>query len=41
MTATKTKGGWILNGTKKFCTNGHYADIVVVVSRQRPWVWLT
>ena len=32
MTASKTKGGWILNGTKTFCTNGHYADVLVVVA---------
>jgi alkylation response protein AidB-like acyl-CoA dehydrogenase len=23
---------WVLNGTKTFCTNGHYADVVVVVA---------
>jgi alkylation response protein AidB-like acyl-CoA dehydrogenase len=32
MTASKTKGGWVLNGTKTFCTNGHYADVLVVVA---------
>jgi alkylation response protein AidB-like acyl-CoA dehydrogenase len=32
MTATKSKGGWVLNGTKTFCTNGHYADVLVVVA---------
>jgi len=32
MIATKTKGGWILNGTKTFCTNGHYADVLVVIA---------
>jgi alkylation response protein AidB-like acyl-CoA dehydrogenase len=32
MTATKAKGGWILNGTKTFCTNGHYADVLVVLA---------
>jgi hypothetical protein len=32
MTAAKTKGGWVLNGTKTFCTNGHYADVVVVIA---------
>src|SRR5882762_2924494 len=26
MSATKTKGGWVLNGTKTFITNGSYAD---------------
>src|SRR6201981_1625844 len=32
MTASKAKGGWVLNGTKTFCTNGHYADVLVVVA---------
>jgi len=32
MTATKTKGGWVLNGTKTFITNGHYADVIVVLA---------
>ena len=32
MTATKAKGGWVLNGTKTFCTNGHYADVLVVIA---------
>jgi len=32
MTATKTRGGWVLNGTKTFCTNGHYADVLVVIA---------
>ena len=32
MTASKKKGGWVLNGTKTFCTNGHYADVLVVVA---------
>ena len=32
MTAAKKKGGWVLNGTKTFCTNGHYADVLVVVA---------
>jgi hypothetical protein len=32
MTAVKTKGGWVLNGTKTFITNGHYADVVVVLA---------
>src|SRR6185369_11282622 len=31
-TATKSKGGWILNGTKTFITNGHYADVMVVIA---------
>ncbi|MFZ0479206.1 MAG: acyl-CoA dehydrogenase family protein [Terriglobales bacterium] len=32
MTATKAKGGWILNGTKTFITNGRFADVVVVLA---------
>jgi alkylation response protein AidB-like acyl-CoA dehydrogenase len=32
MTATKTKGGWALNGTKTFITNGHYADVIVAIA---------
>ncbi len=32
MSATKSKGGWVLNGTKTFITNGHYADVVVVLA---------
>ncbi|MFY9559643.1 MAG: acyl-CoA dehydrogenase family protein [Terriglobales bacterium] len=32
MSATKAKGGWVLNGTKTFCTNGHYADVLVVLA---------
>ena len=32
MTAAKHKDGWLLNGTKTFCTNGHYADVVVVIA---------
>jgi alkylation response protein AidB-like acyl-CoA dehydrogenase len=32
MTATKARGGWVLNGTKTFCTNGHYADVLVVIA---------
>ena len=32
MTATKTKGGWVLNGTKTFITNGHYADVIVAIA---------
>jgi len=29
-TAKKADGGWVLNGTKQFCTNGGIADIQVV-----------
>ncbi|MGA9353701.1 MAG: acyl-CoA dehydrogenase family protein [Terriglobales bacterium] len=32
MTATRAKGGWILNGTKTFITNGRYADVAVVLA---------
>ena len=32
MTAARAKGGWILNGTKTFITNGHYADVAVVLA---------
>jgi hypothetical protein len=32
MTATRAKGGWILNGTKTFITNGHFADVTVVLA---------
>ena len=32
MTASKSRGGWVLNGTKTFCTNGHYADVLVVIA---------
>src|SRR6266536_2495941 len=32
MTAVRRGGNWVLNGTKTFCTNGHYADVAVVVA---------
>ena len=32
MNAVRKKDGWLLNGTKTFCTNGHYADVLVVVA---------
>jgi alkylation response protein AidB-like acyl-CoA dehydrogenase len=32
MTGVKTKGGYILNGTKTFITNGHYADVIVALA---------
>jgi alkylation response protein AidB-like acyl-CoA dehydrogenase len=32
MNAAKTRSGWVLNGTKTFCTNGHYADVIVVIA---------
>jgi len=31
--ATQTKGGWILNGTKMFITNGIYGDLFVVAAK--------
>jgi len=31
-TAVRKGDNWIINGTKTFCTNGHYADVVVVVA---------
>jgi alkylation response protein AidB-like acyl-CoA dehydrogenase len=32
MSAVRNKHGWVLNGTKTFCTNGHYADALVVIA---------
>jgi len=32
MSAVRNKHGWVLNGTKTFCTNGHYADVLVVIA---------
>ncbi len=32
MTAQRRGDCWVLNGTKTFCTNGHYADVVVVIA---------
>ena len=32
MSATKSKGGWVLNGTKTFITNGRYADVLLVLA---------
>jgi alkylation response protein AidB-like acyl-CoA dehydrogenase len=32
MTAVRKKNCWVLNGTKTFCTNGHYADVAVVIA---------
>jgi alkylation response protein AidB-like acyl-CoA dehydrogenase len=31
-TAARKGDSWVLNGTKTFITNGHYADVVVVVA---------
>jgi len=32
MTAIRRGKNWVLNGTKTFCTNGHYADVLVVIA---------
>jgi len=32
MTAKRRGKDWVLNGTKTFCTNGHYADVMVVIA---------
>jgi alkylation response protein AidB-like acyl-CoA dehydrogenase len=32
MTAVRRGNCWVLNGTKTFCTNGHYADVLVVIA---------
>jgi alkylation response protein AidB-like acyl-CoA dehydrogenase len=32
MTAIRKKDTWVLNGTKTFCTNGSYADVLVVIA---------
>ena len=32
MTAVRKQDCWVLNGTKTFCTNGHYADVIVVLA---------
>ncbi len=32
MTAKRRGSNWVLNGTKTFCTNGHYADVMVVIA---------
>jgi alkylation response protein AidB-like acyl-CoA dehydrogenase len=32
MTAMRRGNTWVLNGTKTFCTNGHYADVLVVIA---------
>ena len=32
MTAVRRGNQWVLNGTKTFCTNGHYADVLVVIA---------
>src|SRR3954470_14692831 len=32
MTAVRKGKSWVLNGTKTFCTNGHYADVAVIIA---------
>jgi alkylation response protein AidB-like acyl-CoA dehydrogenase len=32
MTATRKGNEWVLNGTKTFITNGHYADVCLVIA---------
>ena len=32
MTAVRKGNNWVLNGTKTFITNGHYADVLVVIA---------
>jgi alkylation response protein AidB-like acyl-CoA dehydrogenase len=32
MTAVRKGKSWVLNGAKTFCTNGHYADVLVVLA---------
>jgi len=32
MIAVRRGKDWVLNGTKTFCTNGHYADVLVVIA---------
>jgi hypothetical protein len=32
MNAIRKGKTWVLNGTKTFCTNGHYADVLVVIA---------
>jgi alkylation response protein AidB-like acyl-CoA dehydrogenase len=32
MTAVRKSNNWVLNGTKTFITNGHYADVCVVIA---------
>ncbi|WP_328522545.1 acyl-CoA dehydrogenase family protein [Kribbella sp. NBC_00359] len=34
--AKKTEGGWVLNGSKTFITNGDMADLVIVAARTDP-----
>jgi long-chain-acyl-CoA dehydrogenase len=31
-----SSGGWILNGSKTFITNGYHSDVVIVVAKTNP-----
>ena len=35
MIAVRRGKTWVLNGTKTFCTNGHYADVIVALRGDR------
>jgi alkylation response protein AidB-like acyl-CoA dehydrogenase len=35
-TAAKTEGGWMLNGSKTFITNGAEADLIIVAAKSDP-----
>src|SRR5437764_527956 len=34
--ATKTKGGWLINGSKIWTSNAHYADYLIALFRTSP-----
>ncbi|MCC7538150.1 MAG: acyl-CoA dehydrogenase family protein [Deltaproteobacteria bacterium] len=36
LTATRTEGGWLLDGVKTWCTFGGYADTLMVLARTDP-----
>jgi len=36
MKATKTDGGWLLNGVKMWITNGPVADVIIVYAKSNP-----
>ncbi len=36
MTARETRGGYLLNGTKMFITNGPIADVIIVYAKTKP-----
>ncbi|MFD2579814.1 acyl-CoA dehydrogenase family protein [Novosphingobium colocasiae] len=31
--ATRTQGGWLINGAKKWCTSAHVSDYVLLLAR--------